>query len=139
MSPTLGPRVSPLDLGYACGTVSSDDPAPTGPSSRNATLALVLGILGLIGGLGSCCCCLFVVLALCAPFGFVLGHRELAAIREGRAPASGEGAARAGMVCGIIGSAMLVLYLVVVLIYVALVGFGAATELLKQGGLPLPR
>ncbi len=64
-------------------------PAPAAPSSGNATLALVLGILGVLGGLGSCCCCAFLVLAACAPFAWVLGHRELAAIREGRAPASG--------------------------------------------------
>ncbi len=119
--------------------MSSQFPATAGSSRSNASLVLALGILGLIGGLGSCCCCVFLVLAACAPFAWVLGHKELTAIREGRAPASGEGAARAGMICGIIGSAMLALYLVVVLIYVALVGFGAATELLKQGGLPLPR
>jgi hypothetical protein len=119
--------------------VSSQAPAAAGSSRSNASLVLALGILGLVGGLGSCCCCAFLVLAACAPFAWVLGHRELAAIRAGRAPASGEGSAKAGMICGIIGSAMLALYLLGVLVYVGLVGFGAATELLKQGGVPLPR
>ena len=113
-------------------------PAPDGPASSNATLALILGILGVVGGLGSCCCCLFLVLAACAPFAWVLGHRELAAIREGRASAAGEGSARVGMVCGMVGSGLLALYVLLMLAYAALVGFGAATELLKQGGLPRP-
>jgi hypothetical protein len=120
--------------------MASQPPAPFRAASGNATLALVLGILGLVGGLGSCCCCLFVLLAICAPIAWVLGHRELTAIREGRSPAAGEGAARAGMICGMVGSGILALYLLGVLIYVALVGFGAATELLKHGGVPpLPR
>lgn len=113
-------------------------PAP-GPSSSNATLALILGVLGLIGGLGSCCCCLFLVLALCAPFAWFLGHRELAAIRAGQSSAAGESSARAGMICGMVGSGMLALYVLVMLAYAALVGFGAATELMRQGGLPRPR
>lgn len=114
-------------------------PAPAGSASSNATLALILGILGLLGGLGSCCCCLFLVLALCAPFAWFLGQRELAAIRAGQSPAAGESSARAGMICGMVGSGMLALYVLVMLAYAALVGFGAATELLKQGGLPRPR
>ena len=78
------------------------------------------------------------VLAVCAPIAWHLGRQELRAIREGRAPASGEGAAQAGMVCGIIGSAILALYLLGILAYVALVGVAASMEGLKQGGLPLP-
>ena len=102
-------------------------------------MALVLGIVGLAGSLGSCCCCLFVVLAACAPIAWFLGRKELAAIREGRAPASGESAAKAGMICGIVGTVILALYFLVVIVYVALVGLGGAMEALKQGGVPLPR
>lgn len=116
--------------------MSIDYPAPPAPSSGNATLALVLGIVGLLGGLGSCCCCLFAALGLCAPFGWYLGRRELAAIAAGQAPQSGQGMAQTGMICGIIGSALLALYVLVVIAYVALVGVGVAMETLKHGGVP---
>ena len=119
--------------------MSTQLPAPAASSGGNATIALVLGIVGLVGALGSCCCCLFVVLAACAPIAWFLGRKELAAIREGRAPASGESAAKAGMVCGIVGTGLLALYLLGIIVYVALVGLGAAVETLKQGGVPLPR
>jgi hypothetical protein len=56
-----------------------------------------------------------------------------------RAPASGESAAKAGMICGIVGTVILALYFLGVIIYVALVGLGGAMEALKQGGVPLPR
>ena len=99
----------------------------------------MLGIVGLVGGLGSCCCCLFLVLAVCAPIAWYLGRQELRAIREGRAPSAGEGAAQAGMVCGIIGTVLLALYLLGMLAYVGLVGVAASMEGLKKGGFPLPR
>lgn len=120
--------------------MATQPPPFDGPSSGSATLALILGILGVIGGLGSCCCCLFLLLALCAPVAWFLGQRELAAIRAGQSSAAGEGSARAGMVLGMVGSGLLALYVLLMLAYVALVGFGAATEVLKGGGVPrLPR
>ena len=119
--------------------MATQPPPFDGPSSGSATLALILGILGVIGGLGSCCCCLFLLLALCAPVAWFLGQRELAAIRAGQSSAAGESSARAGMICGMVGSGMLALYVLVMLAYAALVGFGAATELMRQGGLPRPR
>jgi hypothetical protein len=118
----------------------SIDTAATYPtSSGRATAALVLGIIGLLGGVGSCCCCLTLVLSPCSPVAWYLGHQELRAIVLGRAPASGEGNARAGMICGIIGTALMAVYLVGIAIYVAVVGYAVALEALKQGGLPLPQ
>jgi hypothetical protein len=120
--------------------MSYDSPlAPRPSSSGNATLALVLGIVGLVGGAGSCCCCLFTALGFCAPLGWYFGQKELKAIRAGFAPAAGEGAARAGMICGIIGTAFLALYVLVVVCYIALVGFAVAMDTLKQGGIPRVR
>lgn len=119
--------------------MSSDAPSTYPTSSGNATTALVLGIVGLLGSVGSCCCCLSWLLGLCAPAAWYLGSQEIQAIREGRAPAAGEGTARAGMICGIIGTVVLALYLVCIAIYVALVGVGVAMETMKQGGLPLPQ
>ena len=119
--------------------MSPDTPSTYPTSSGNAATALVLGIVGLVGSVGSCCCCLFWLLGLCAPAAWYLGSQELQAIRGGRAPAASEGTARAGMLCGIIGTAVLALYMVGIAIYVALVGVGVAMETMKQGGLPLPQ
>ena len=102
-------------------------------------MALILGIIGLMGSMGSCCCCLFWFLGLCAPAGWYVGSQELQAIRAGRSPAAGEGTARAGMICGIVGTVLLALYLLGIAIYVALVGGAVALETMKEGGLPLPQ
>ena len=74
-------------------------PPPTAPpaSSSQAVTALVLGILGIV-------CCGFL-----APIAWYLGNQELRAIREGRAPATGEGLAKAAQILGIIGTVLLVL------------------------------
>jgi ABC-type phosphate transport system permease subunit len=119
--------------------LSTGTPSTYPTSSGNATMALVLGIIGLLGSLGSCCCCLFWFLGLCAPAGWYVGSQELQAIRAGRSPASGEGTAKAGMVCGIIGTVFMALYMVGIAIYIAVVGVGVALETMKQGGLPLPQ
>lgn len=119
--------------------MSDDSPAPVPTSGGNATTALVLGIVGVVGGLGSCCCCLFFVLGLCSPFAWYLGNRELAAIRAGQSPVSGESNAKTGMILGMVGSGLLVLYLIGIVAYVVLVGAGAAMEALKHGGVPLPK
>jgi len=120
--------------------VSIEAPVYARPSSGgNATLVLILGIVGLLGGLGSCCCCLLQFLALCSPVAWFLGHKELKDIRAGRTPASGEGVAKAGMICGIIGTVFIVLYIIGIFIYIAMVGLVAATDTLKHGGVPIPR
>ncbi len=72
----------------------------TAPKSSRATTSLVLGILGFL-------CC-----QLCAPFAWYMGKQELAAIKAGTSPASGEGSAKAGMILGLIGTILLVLTLV---------------------------
>ncbi len=75
------------------------------PPSNKPTLALVLGIIGVI-------CC-----GLCAPFAWYIGKKELAAIQGGQAPAEGAGLAKAGMILGIIGTILLLLSLVWVLLF----------------------
>ncbi|HKV09205.1 MAG TPA: DUF4190 domain-containing protein [Thermoanaerobaculia bacterium] len=76
----------------------SPPPPPAPPaSSSQAVTALVLGILGVV-------CC-----GLLAPIAWYLGNQELQAIRQGRAPASGEGLAKAAQILGIIGTILLVL------------------------------
>jgi len=112
-------------------------PVSLPPSSSGASTALVLGIIGLAGNLASCCCCLGLIPALCAPIAWWMGARELGAIRAGLASPQGEGNARAGMICGIVGTGIIVLYVLAMVVYIAVVGFAAATESLKQGNLPV--
>jgi hypothetical protein len=116
--------------------VSVPPALPGEPPSSNATTALVLGIIGAVASMGSCCCCLFVVPGVCSPLAWYLGRLELAAIREGRSSAAGHGSAQAGMILGMIGSGLLLLYVIGLLAYVAIVGAAVAWETLKQGGLP---
>jgi hypothetical protein len=106
------------------------------PASSASTTALVLGIIGLAGNFVSCCCCLGLVPALCAPVAWWIGASELRAIRAGLSSPAGESNARAGMICGIVGTAIIVLYVLALIVYVAIVGFAAAAESLKQGGIP---
>lgn len=68
-------------------------------SSNRPTIALVLGIVGVV-------CC-----GLVAPVAWFMGSAELKAIRAGSAPAAGEGLAKAGMILGIIGTVLLLLVL----------------------------
>jgi hypothetical protein len=88
---------------------------PAAPATSNrATTALILGIVGIV-------CC-----PLTAPFAWSMGNKELAAIAAGMAPASNEGLAKAGKICGIIGVVLLALQLVWI------VGFGGMAVI---GGL----
>jgi len=102
--------------------------------------ALVLGIVGVVGVLGSCCCCLFVLPGLCAPAAWFIGWKERRDIQAGLSPRSGENHATIGMYLGIAGTGLLALYLVLLIVYVLLVGFAGALEALKAGGVPrVPR
>lgn len=65
-------------------------------ASSNATVALVLGIVGFFFSLAS-------------PFAIWLGMRELKDIREGRSSPAGQGFAMAGLILGIIGTCFLLI------------------------------
>ena len=64
-------------------------------ATGNATLVLVLGIVGIV------CCCLPL-----GPVVWYLGRQELQGIAEGRIAAANEGVAKAGMILGIICTAL---------------------------------
>lgn len=88
--------------------MSADDyggQLPSSPKSR-ATMALVLGIVGLIP------CCVIV-----APVAWVIGHQELKAIEAGRLPEDGRTFGLAGMILGIIGTVQLALALIWVFVF----------------------
>ena len=71
------------------------EPGVAQSSSNRGVFALVLGIVGIV-------CC-----PLTGPIAWILGKQELNAIAAGRAPAAGEGLAKAGMILGIIGTVLM--------------------------------
>ena len=77
----------------------SDQQFPTDPQRypepSQATTILVLGILGLI------------ICGVLAPFAWVMGNKELAAIDGGLRPPENRGTANAGRILGIIGTVLL--------------------------------
>jgi hypothetical protein len=106
---------------------------PSAPASAMAIASLVLGIVGVLGVFGSCCCCLSLPLSLCAPVAAFLGYREREAIRQGQSSPAGANLAQAGMILGLVGTGLLVLYVIGLIIYIGMVGFGAAFEKLRHG------
>jgi hypothetical protein len=68
-------------------------------ASSQAITALILSILGIV-------CC-----GILAPVGWYLGNQEQKAIREGRSPAAGQGLAQAAVIVGIIGTILMVFWL----------------------------
>lgn len=92
---------------------------PAAPHHPKATTALVLGLVSVVGGLSLCGLPLVV-----SPFAWVTGHRVLNEIRAARGQLAGESSAQAGMVLGIIGSVLLVIWLLVIALMV--LGFATA-------------
>jgi len=82
-------------------------PYPLQPKEPRATTALILGLVGLVGGW---MCCLP---AIVSPFALVYGKKSLDAIRE-QPHLSGHGEALAGFILGICGTALLALGVLVV-------------------------
>ncbi|MDY7102819.1 MAG: hypothetical protein S0880_16685 [Actinomycetota bacterium] len=85
------------------GAYGAAYPAASYPESSQATLALVLGIVGLTGLV-----CLGFPLLL-SPFAWWLGQSEVRGIDEGRRPPQNRGQGMAAKVCGIIGTVFLFL------------------------------
>jgi len=78
-----------------------------------AVVALILGILG------------FVVCQLTSPFAWQIGQRELDAIDAGRRDPKDRGLATAGKILGIVGTALLVLAILGLVLFLVL-GVAAA-------------
>jgi hypothetical protein len=80
---------------------------------HRGTVILVLGILGLI---------------LCAPLGivaWVMGAGDLKEMDAGTMDPSGRGNTQAGKICGMIGTILAIVGLIIGILVVALMGFGA--------------
>lgn len=96
--------------------MTAPPPPPEGqmyPEQSQATLALVLGIIGLV----AC--------QILGPVAWIIGNNELKAIDEGRRPPENRGNANAGKILGIISTVLLALGLLA-LFAVLVIGFGAA-------------
>ena len=85
--------------------------APVPPKHPQATLALVLGILG-IAGLTVC------VTLFAAPFAWFIGAKAVREIDASQGAYSGRGEAQAGKIMGIIGSVLLILAVLVLVVFI---------------------
>lgn len=82
---------------------------------HRGTLVLVLGILSIV------------ICPILGPFAWIMGKNDLAEIAAEAMDPAGEGTTKAGMICGIIGSVLLVLQLLWV-IFVVVLGVGMAAS-----------
>ncbi len=106
-----GPEAYPRP---AYGTAPNAGEAGMYPEPSQAVLALVLGIIGMVA------------FQLVAPFAWVVSHREIQAIDQGRRNPVNRGLAVAGKITGIIGTVLLALGVLVVI--VALLGLFAVSR-----------
>lgn len=77
------------------------------PDQRQATTALVLGILGIV------------ICGILAPFALVIGRNSLKEIDASGGRLGGRGKAQAGFICGIIGTVLLALGVLAVIVLLA--------------------
>ncbi len=96
-------------------------PEKQSPGSM-AIVSMILGIVGVLGSLGGCCCCFAFIVGLCAPVAAFLGYREKQDIEAGRSPQAGAAMAQAGFILGLVGSAVLVLGIIVHIVRMAFFG-----------------
>jgi hypothetical protein len=87
-----------------------------GGAKGNSTLILVLGIVGLL-------CC-----NLLGPVVWYMGKQEMQGIAEGRIAAANEGTAKAGMILGMIGTALLAFGILWIFFFGGMAILGAAFE-----------
>ncbi len=92
------------------------------PAHPQSTLALVLGLVGLVGGLFVCGLPLLV-----SPFAWAIGRSSLKGIRESQGRLSGESNARAGMIMGIIGTVLLILAIAALIAVIVLISVGTTS------------
>jgi hypothetical protein len=100
---------------------SSQVPVPL----PNATTVLVLGIISIIG-----CFCYGIVGLVCGIIAVVLAKKDMALYKanpEGYTPGSASNL-KGGRICAIIGLSLSALYLCVVIIAIATIGFAALSD-----------
>lgn len=80
------------------------------PNAPRATVSLVLGILGII------------LCPICAPIAWAIGHSAEAEIDASGGRLGGRGLATAGKITGIIGTVLLILYVLAFVVFFVLLG-----------------
>lgn len=94
-----------------------------GQASGTAIASLILGIISVIC---MCSCILTVVGIFSGVPAIILGRLEMKNIRQGRSSSQGRSIATAGLILGIIGTAISFLAL---LIYLSIIIFGISTDI----------
>ena len=97
--------------------------SPPVPDHPQSTLALILGLVGLVGALIFC----FLPLVV-SPFAWAVGRSALKEIEESRGRLGGASNAKAGMIMGIIGTVILAILLVLVVVFIIAVAVGAESS-----------
>jgi hypothetical protein len=92
------------------------------PDHHQATLSLVLGLVGLIGSFIFCGVTLVV-----SPFAWAFGQNALKEIRASQGRLGGESQARTGMILGIIGTVLAILALIALVAIIVLIAVSEST------------
>ena len=92
------------------------------PDHRQSTLAMVLGLVGLIGAFFLCGLTLLV-----SPFAWALGRNALKEIEASQGRLGGESQARTGMITGIIGTVLLILAILAIIALIVVVVASSGT------------
>jgi hypothetical protein len=94
----------------------TSQPSTGYPEQSQAVTILVLGILSIV------------LCQVLGPFAWKMGNDELKAIAEGRRSPEGQGMAQAGKVCGIVGTVLLGLAVLLLLLFLFLIPVGIITS-----------
>ncbi len=93
-------------------------------SPHRGVLVLVLGILSIV------------ICQLTGPVAWILGKGDLAKMNEGQMDSEGRGLTKAGMICGIIGTVLLVLGIIaIVIMFIFGIGLAAIGASAAAGGV----
>ena len=96
-----------------CGNLVNFSRPPVYPTNGNAVASLVLGIISIVG-----CMSYGLVSVICGPLAIYFGGKAGKAIQAGLADPSSQSVATAGKVCGIIGTCLGAIGLLLLLAYI---------------------